>query len=568
MNPMSTLNLKHSAEARFWFLNLGAFLTAGLLSAVVGARLEPFLWLLLLRPLAAMAITLLRPTSAGDLRPYLLAATLACLATVPFVNPSGAVFPLAVMALYCLVDPSLDALMARHCPDFEWLGRMGQLVLMRSCGLGVGLLAGTFLAGPDWGRPIFAAGLLALALMLALVSERPDRCDFWPSLVGTEIRRATLIDSLAQWRGPSRLRLSGHQTDSGREAVPGLLGAAMVLFAVAVLAGTFQSMAYSVALLTPLTLSEWLARPGHLLGALLMTAVLALLLERLPQQTLNTLCYPLLLLAMAARLTGPPHPAIPILLQMACGLALLVAFRQTLAAQPLVDPTLRAALPSTIWSLGLLAGQTPLGSQALNLARAACCLMVLIALIATLRSWQTPTSIRSVEVQRSDPREGRHGDKTIDFEAAPGVVRKRRSRWLSRLWYALTVRFPVTLTLAALTALVVAGVWHARDHKDSWEQRTHGVWVAMKSQLFLTALKHRAEEEMLASNRVPSNWAHFIAIHFELDGRPLKDRDFWGTPLHFETHPKHVRIVSAGPDKKLFTSDDLERSAHKPDGVR
>ena len=119
-----------------------------------------------------------------------------------------------------------------------------------------------------------------------------------------------------------------------------------------------------------------------------------------------------------------------------------------------------------------------------------------------------------------------------------------------------------------VASLTLAGTWHAWDERKSFEQQTRGMWITVKTQLFLTSLQRRTEEEMLASNRVPTDWADFIAKSFELDGRPLKDQDFWGTPLHFDSLPGEVMIVSAGPDKKLFTPDDLMRLAKKPHGVR
>jgi hypothetical protein len=131
----------------------------------------------------------------------------------------------------------------------------------------------------------------------------------------------------------------------------------------------------------------------------------------------------------------------------------------------------------------------------------------------------------------------------------------------------LTVRFPITLTLAIAGSFAVAGLWHARDSKATYQSRVKDAWLGMQTQLFLTSLKLRVHEEMLTSNRIPNDWPGFIAASFQLDGRPMKDRDFWGTPLHFEVLPNEVRIVSAGPDRKLSTPDDIERRALRPDGV-
>lgn len=547
--------LRTSGEARFWVLNLGSLVLALLLGLTLGVELEPFLWLLLLRPLLAALLTLLPPTSAGDLRPYTVGATLLCLGLVWLAGAFSTLSLVAVLALYCLVDPALDAMLVGRCPEPEWLGRTAQMAWLRSVGLALGMVSRSLILGrPDWSGPLYTGLLMVLACSLA-VPESPDRKSLFPRRHGREVRSATLGDSLRALRR--------------REAVGNLL----VLFSVATLAGGALPLLLPVPLVTADLLSVWMLHSTIWWGLSLFCVLLALLLERVSWPRLAVPCYALLLLAGAAQMLGAPWPTLPYFVAVLAALSVLVAFRQAVAGQSEMDPCLRAAVPAWVWALGVVAGQT-LSGPTLTASRLVGGLVVGAALVLTLSRWRPMVRVTSATVieNESDRRargQGRHGDKTLDFTAAPTpVVERGRSRWPGKLWFMLTVRFPVTLTLAVLAGLLVAGSWHVRDHKQGWRQRAEGAWVRCQTELFLTSLKHRLEEEMLASNRVPTNWRTFVANHFQLDGRPLKDRDFWGTPLHFDVLPHEVRIVSAGEDKTLFSGDDLERSAHRPSGVR
>ncbi|MCA9780954.1 MAG: hypothetical protein KC800_29750, partial [Candidatus Eremiobacteraeota bacterium] len=77
----------------------------------------------------------------------------------------------------------------------------------------------------------------------------------------------------------------------------------------------------------------------------------------------------------------------------------------------------------------------------------------------------------------------------------------------------------------------------------------------------------RLQEEMLATQRVPTEWDVFISQSFHSNGKPLTDVDFWGKPYRFENNPGEVRVVSAGPDGFFETKDDLEETIEKPEGV-
>lgn len=550
--------LKGSGEARFWVLNLSALLLAGLLGLTVGVRFEGLLWLLMMRPLVAAALTLLPPTSAGDLRPYTVSLSLLSLGVVLLAGPESSSATVMLLVMFWLIDPALDTLLVARCPEPEWLGRIAQMALARSAGLALGALGSALLAdqGPTL-RPAVAAMLGVLVFLLA-VPEAPERSAWVPRRLGSEGRSATLLESLGQLRQPA------------------LAGRILALFAAALLAGTLWPLLLPLPLVTPDLLDDWLLRSTVWWGLALLTAVLALLLERLHRPAIITLCYSLLLTGLVASvLVKAEVPELTLTLAVLANLAALLACRQALTTGIGMAPCPRATLPLWVWALGLLTGQSlrTAPSTACQIAMALASLGLLVALLGELLGWyrggahshKGPTI-----VETSPGKSVRHGDLKQDFTAAPVPLTRRPSamRWLARLWFVLVVRFPVTLSLAVLAGFLLAGAWHISDHRKTWHQRTHEAWIRCQTELFLTSLKHRLEEEMLASNRVPTNWEEFVANNFQLDGRALKDRDFWGTPLYFDVQSDHVLIVSAGPDKKLNTADDLARSAHRPSGVR
>ncbi len=556
MRPLPTL--QDSAEARFWYFNLAGLLHAALLGAVVGADLEPFFWLLVARPLAAVLMSLLPETTSGQWRPYLVGSAVGYLGMVQLLDLADRPFQLGAMALFLFVDVALDAILATHAPSQEWVGRMGQLTFARAAGLALGLLtSSTLLAVPSGGQAAFSFLLAILIALFWTVRERAD-----DELVQTRrnnsfVHSALLLDALKSLRDP---RWALHL---------------MTMFSVAVLAGAGKSLLFPVPVLSAPALAQWLSLPVLCVGALLLDVILALVIERAPLPVQIQGCYPLLLLAAVALPTWPGHHGVLVAVEVAGGLALLVAYRQCLEGAPLaMTPALRAAVPVATWALGMLGGQALGGRNLLLwLAIPATCLSVVT--VMNLRAWTRRIRLERAtaygnESERQARTGGRHGDRRQDFTAAPHVDRRRRpaTRIFRQIWHILAIRFPITLALAVMAGVVVSGLWQAKDQRQTWTTRIQNSWTATKTQLFLTSLKHRVEEELLASNRVPDNWTEFVGASFELDGRPMKDRDFWGTPLHFDNLPKEVRIVSAGPDRKLFTRDDIERVAHKPDGVR
>lgn len=543
---IKTPNLQESPEARFWFFNLAGMLASTLLGCAAGPALPALVWLVPARLLVALVLMMLPPGRLGIFRPYLLTAALLALALTQVLPTSETGFLCVVAVLFLLTDSSLDAMLAQRCPESEWLGRMAQLVLARTTGLLVGIgLGAALLEGSGYGRHVYIGLLLALTLVAASFAEGREPAGFRPARLVSE---SPWLDTLL-----GSMRLLGSAAVGWSHAV---------LFCVALIAGTSGAYLYPVPILTEGMLSAWLAKPGQSLGLAACVLVLALLIERWSRQSLRALAYGPVIGLLLVQLALPQERFLAGALQIALGLSLLVAFRQVLAAQTEMDPCLSGTFAVTIWTAGLLTGEVAAPGPARLLGS----LVIGASLLLTLKQWRTVQN--APVVASGQTRSERYGDRRFDFAAAPIAQPRRRPRLkFEGAWLFLTVRFPITLTLAIAGSFAVAGLWHARDSKATYQSRVKDAWLGMQTQLFLTSLKLRVHEEMLTSNRIPNDWPGFIAASFQLDGRPMKDRDFWGTPLHFEVLPNEVRIVSAGPDRKLSTPDDIERRALRPDGV-
>ncbi len=543
---MSPIRLKDSAEARFWVPHTCAVLGAFLLGYLVGPRLAPFFSLLACRPFVAIVLTLLPTGRERSYRPHLLGGALALAALAHIVPARGTAVYLMVMAYVLMLDLVVDALVVRCCPEDEWVGKTAGLGLARA----VGLLAGLVVSGLNWVSAPWcvALPLLGIAALWIVCGEGKEAGpqDQTPGI-------GLVVDSFRTWM-----------------TCWSVWESSLLLVAVALLAGIAGTTLFPLVVLAPATIADWLADPWTWLGSGVLWVLLAWVLERL---SLPSLVWAIMPLGVAGVWLAGPSGVWPLGLQLVLGLAALTAYRGVLAAQgKAVDPVLRTAIPLTLWALGQLGGET-LVSRWPGLVvpvKVLASLILMAALWPAYRRWSPRVRISSSEVERSERESGseRHGDRTFDFEAAPAMRPKKRSRWLARLWYLLGVRFPVTITITLLGAFLLAGLWHLSAQRGTWRAKAENSWLSFQTELFVSRLKVRLEEEMLASNRVPRDWAGFIGSSFQLNGRPMKDRDFWGTPLHFESLPKEVLIVSAGADRKLFTRDDISRRAQKPQGVK
>lgn len=516
-----------------------------MLGYLVGPQLVPFLSLLACRPFVAIVLTLMATGRERSYRPSLLMGALALAALVHLVPARGTMVYLLVMAYLLMLDLVLDSLIVRCCPEEEWVGKTAGLGVARA----MGLLAGLVVSGLHWLSASWcvALPLWGIALLWAVCAEGKE--------AGPQVQTpgiGLVIDSLRTWVTSWPVWESS-----------------LLLMAVALLAGLAGTTLFPLVVLAPATIADWLADPWTWLGSGILWVLLALVVERFTLPSLVGLTLPL---SVAGVWLAGSNGVWPLGFQLVLGLAALTAHRGVLAAQgKSVDSVLRAAIPLTLWALGQLAGDSLLTRWpgAVIPVKALASLMLLTALWPAYRRWSPRVRISSSEVERRcEAGSGRHGDRTFDFEAAPEVRSKQRSRWLARLWYLLGIRFPVTIAILLSGSFLLAGLWHLSAQRGTWRARAENAWLAFQTELFVSRLKVRLEEEMFASNRVPRDWANFIGSSFQLNGRAMQDRDFWGTPLHFDNLPKEVSIVSAGADRKLFTRDDISRKAQKPQGVR
>lgn len=534
--------LKDSEEARFWFLHVSAVSGAALLGFVIGPRLVPFLALLLCRPLVGILLSLLPLPKGRSYRPYLLGGALLLAGLAHLIPVRGSLLYVLVMVYLLCFDVVLDSLVVKCCPQEEWVGKTAGLGFSRCVGLPLGLVASglAWPSAPWW----ISANCLLLAGLWTLCS----------------------IDSRDQGAGPGGIR---GLAATGRHwfSSPWLISSGLWLVAGSLLAGMAGTSLFPLLVLDPSNVARQMADPWQWLGSGLLWVMLALVMER---QNLRRLLRVTLSASLFLVWLGGPLKLWPEAVQLTLGLACLSLYRVNLTAQTeRVDPILRTSLPLTLWVAGQLAGERVVVRWAeMTLPVTAFCSVVLLWAL----HWAFRRGLPAEQAGGRDARRPvvsvRHGDRTFDFEAAPLVGPKRRSRQLSKLWHFLTVRFPVSFAIVMVSSFLLAGVWHVSAQRQSWKAKTTDAWLAFQTELFVSRLKVRLEEEMLASSRVPSDWASFVGSSFQLEGRPLKAHDFWGTRLRFEDLPEKVRIVSAGSDAKFFTTDDIVRTADKPAGVR
>ncbi|MHB2016412.1 MAG: hypothetical protein ACYCW6_05635 [Candidatus Xenobia bacterium] len=67
------------------------------------------------------------------------------------------------------------------------------------------------------------------------------------------------------------------------------------------------------------------------------------------------------------------------------------------------------------------------------------------------------------------------------------------------------------------------------------------------------------EHDWVVTNQVPQNLRSLIETNFARPARGQRPpwKDPWWTPYRMDVFQKHVRLRSAGPDRRHYTSDDL-----------
>ncbi len=553
-------SLGSSKEWRFWYFAILSGLGSLLLGSMVGASWQALGWLILSRPLVALVLTLLPRTTMGDYRPYLGAAAFTALLVSLVGDVTGQSFFILALALYLVIDVACEALVVERSPRYEWLGQWAQLLSFRAGGLYLGLFLATLLANTSASFIHLVQGqLVVLCLTTFLVKEAPLNRDIHLGLQDDRIPRlALVIDSLRSWvAGPSIRSTIG-------------------LFWLATLSGLVGSQLLPIANLDQTSLSQVLSEPGHWLMVYASIMVLSLCLETLRFESVLLFLNSLFIIVIVLTLMDLPPSAGNLLVDVASGLVLLGSLTSALSVQEAVDPRLRTSVLCVVWVAGLWLGESvkaqtsPRTLFILILLGLLGTLLIMGSLFYRLRTFTQvkQTHVLDDEQERRARGQGLHGDKKLDFTAVPMEAPTKRRHLVARIWHFFTIRLPVSVMLALLIGLTLAAVWQTSVQKQKFRGQAEDTWKQLETSIFLSSLGRRVTEEMLASNRVPRNWPEFISANFQLDGRPMKDRDFWDTPLQFQVTPKEIRLISAGPDKKHGTSDDIRRDVSRPDGVQ
>ncbi len=321
---------------------------------------------------------------------------------------------------------------------------------------------------------------------------------------------------------------------------------------------------------------SWTSAPLEWLAVLVSGCTLAALVGGLKLRTLLVGSLSVFLSAVLASSLPIPSLGAQLGMQVAGIVAALACLRAVLASALEIPPIFRGALFSVSWvlfSLSLVWCTNNLsGSVSLVLKGILIGLVAIFVVLAIRESDEPPIKLSpfTEERDRHTRGEGLHGDKTHDFTAGPEVKRRKKGRYSFRYYfYALTVRFPISLALIIITAALLALLFEGVESKEKWRKRGNDIWNHARTELFLTSLSHRVREEMLASNKVPRDWTEFVDTNFDnIEGRDRMDLDFWETPLEFITRPEEVEIRSAGADLEMGTDDDLSRTVKRPQGVK
>lgn len=554
------VSLELSKEWRFWYFAALSGLGSLLLGSMVGTSWQAFGWLIFSRPLVALVLTLLPPLTMGDYRPYLAASALGTLLVSLLGDVNGQAFFLLALGLYLVVDVACEALVVERSLAYEWLGQWAQILALRAVGLYLGLFLATMFADTSESFTHLVQGLLAvLTLTTFLVKEASSDRVLHLGLKAERIPRiALVIDSLRSWvSGPSAR-------------------ASLGLFWLAALSGLMGSRLLPIAILEETSLVQSLSEPGHWLIVYGSLVVLSLCMETLRREPVLLFVYSLFVSAIVLKLMGVVTDKGNLFVEVASGMALLGSLTSALWVQDRVDPRLRTSALCLVWTGGLWMGEAFKAQTSPEVLATSILIGILGALfmmgslvyrLKPLAHVET-THLLDDEQERRARGQSLHGDKKLDFTAVPMEAPAKRRHLVSRIWHFFTIRLPVSVMLALVLGLTLAALWQSSAQKKKFKSQVDDTWKQLETSLFLSSLGRRVTEEMLASNRVPRNWPEFISANFQLDGRPMKDRDFWNTPLQFQVTPKKVRLISAGPDKKHGTKDDIGREVLKPDGVR
>lgn len=496
------------------------------------------------RILAGLMLVALPRTNGGIFRPWLVLLALG-VACSGFGTSYTNVQLILIFALYLVLEIGLDVCLFTHSTEQEIPFDLGLLAAFRLAGMWCGLfLQLTPLAGISSYHIPNAIGALLLLFWLFCRESHEDSL-LPKSWVPKKSRRLVFFETLAflkqGWSAASLLNL----------------------FFVSVLAGLCAGAVLPYPLLHPDLTAIWLMKvfPNLQMLALALVVVWSLERARLALQLVLSALWSCGLV-ICYGLWGTPGEFLWGLLLA----SILIGGRALLRECFRTDVIIRATLLLSIWTLGALSGAVATQVMDRNtsiLAQALCLAFTLVYSLWGYSHFSQPAT----ELKKEAPVTERYGDNKQDFQAVPQAKRKKkRYKWQGLLDFVF-VKFPVWMLLSIfLSASLLFGT-HLIQSKKTWKETIDSAAKTFRAQLFLSAFRRRLTEDMLASQRVPSDWAQFIATNFEHEGKPLDDRDPWGTPYEFSSEPGRVVVTCAGADRLFSTADDLEMVVQKPQGV-
>jgi hypothetical protein len=503
------------------------------------------------RLLFCLLLVALPATDAGRFRPLLVILAGASFAVAAWASSFLFARWALLTLLYLAMEVSLDALVLNRATEQEVPFELGWLAGCRLCGLWMGLFV-QYAGLTEELRP----RQLALSTLLAVLA-------FW--IVARESSADRFVPLNLEWEGTVRQRFLKHFKVLGS---PWTLTALAGLGCYACLAGYRAGAILPYPLLHPQGAGSWMSRIIPNLATLAVGLLGSLTLERLRLRNQLWAAAALtcgLELSVLIQQSSPPSWLWGLLLT-----SILLSSRAVLRETYSVDPVLRAATVVTVWVACGLWGQYLSTSPPTSAEKVVGPLFAVVVAVLAAISWSRYAQPAKELSTLLPPARGeaRFGDRKQDFEAAPEPRRKSRpaTGWRRRV-NSFLLHLPMYLT----TILMVAGSLKLGSYifynKQKWEKQLDNASRRFQTELLLSALERRLQEEMLASQRVPKDWNQFISSSFNSNGKPLTDIDLWNTPYRFENIPGEIRVVSAGPDRIFETEDDLERSVTKPEGV-
>lgn len=506
---------------------------------------EFYFWALgVSRVVLAVGLAFLPTTRSGGFRPLLLVF---CLASLLPTHTAG----LSLIVFYLLLEVAVETLTIDQATEQDAPLQLGFLAALRTTGLWLGLIVqNSKLALPIKQEHLHPLCLVALLLFWAAVKEK--RSDSLCSLSLTQSQKPAL----------TTLQDSFHEVCK-KWSIP----AVFHLFGMALLAGTVVGGVLPYPLLHPGQAALWFGQVVFTLKVLLLGLIWTYLLEKfeVSRQILVTSAGSLVYLS----LEHFGWTEYQFVFLGAFFSSILLSCRAVLRETFRVPASLRSSLLVSLWIVGCLSGELARQQLAPSELRTLQVTLGIGSLLFSLLSYSHYAKVGGI-VSAPAKRSERFGDRTLDFEAAPDPSGlKRRSTLLPFLFDQLFVNLPVKIFLSITITSILLFVTHLFSEKQSLQKQLETSVKVFHTKLLLSALDRRLREDMLASQRTPTDWKNFMATNFSShSGKALGDQDPWGTPLRFESSKELVVITSAGPDLRFETSDDLQQQTTKPTGVK